>query len=376
MLLGWRAATWLFGLLAASSITGNEVYPPVDLPDFFARASLQGEALWHIWIAQNGYDAAPHGPDSAAFLPLYPALIALVHRLGPSWPLAGGLVTHGALAAALAYLFALARLDGDRDRGLLTIAATLLWPAAPFLGVVYPEALLLLTIAAALYHARRGRWWAAALWGALAGLTRGFGVLLALPLLIEWLGRDHRDTDTPRRRLGGALAITAPPLGFLTFLVVLTLQRGAPLAYFRAQEALAPGSLFGALGLRTLRDLPAILRNDTPLVRGFSLVQLPFPTPLIPALIDATALLIAALAGVVLLRSRRSYGFFVLAGVAAIALLDGLPGSPRHLLGLAPLYLALGDGARHPVLGYLAATLGLALVALTLLLYVNGFWVG
>ncbi|HEU5327127.1 MAG TPA: hypothetical protein VFU78_03485, partial [Thermomicrobiales bacterium] len=75
-------------------------------------------------------------------------------------------------------------------------------------------------------------------------------------------------------------------------------------------------------------------------------------------------------------RVRRSYGAFVLAGVAAAVFFGGLPGIARHLLALAPLYLALARWTRRPVAAYLAALLGLMLSALTMYLFVNGYWAG
>lgn len=375
LFIGWRAATWVFGILAASSVEG--IPPPLSAVDFLARASLQGEALWHIWLAQGGYGSTDHDPRIAAFPPMFAFLTQLLQRVVGSWSLAGGIVAHTALVAALAYLLALARLDcADHDGQLRTIAAALLWPAAPFLGVVYPEGLLLLTITAALYHARRGQWWAAGLWGVLAGLTRGFGLLLIIPLLFEWYDRPRRAVGGSRQRLAGFFAVIAAPLGFMTFLTLLAIQTGSPLTYFRAQAALGPGSLLGALGLRTLLDMPAILTDAAPAIRGYTVEALPFPTALIPAIIDLSVLITATCVGLWLLRGRRSYGLFVLAGVLAVALLYGLPDSSRHLLGLAPIYLTLGRWTRYPIGGYLSATLGIALIALTIFLQVNGFGAG
>ena len=141
--------------------------------------------------------------------------------------------------------------------------------------------------------------------------------------------------------------------------------------------SLGPGSPQYPLGLRTLLGQPAVLASATPTIRGYPIRALPFQTVDIPTAIDASLLLLATVAGFWLtLRVRRSYGLFVLAGVAGVALVNGLPGSARHLLVLAPLYLALGTWTRRPLAGYLAAMLALALVALTLFLFVNGFWAG
>ncbi len=71
----------------------------------------------------------------------------------------------GALFGAILYLHALVRLDHDRPTATRAVAFLLLCPTAVFLTAVYTESLLLLTMIAAVYHARRGQWWAAGLLG-------------------------------------------------------------------------------------------------------------------------------------------------------------------------------------------------------------------
>ncbi len=66
-----------------------------------ARALLQGEALWHVWLGERGYTFAAAQPATAAFTPLF-ALPQLVGLVAPSATVAGAL-RHAALVAALAY---------------------------------------------------------------------------------------------------------------------------------------------------------------------------------------------------------------------------------------------------------------------------------
>jgi hypothetical protein len=92
-------------------------------------------------------------------------------------------------------------------------------------------------------------------------------------------------------------------------------------------------------------------------------------------MIDSGLIALAVLCGIWLLREgRRSYGCFVLAGVAASVLIGGLPGSAANLLPLVPIYFAIARWLRRPVVGYLALILGLDLLALYLYLSVNGYW--
>ena len=371
----WTGALWLFALLA--SYLARDVYPPATAAEFFQRVLLQGEALWHVWIGQRGYAFTPDQPSTAAFPPLLALLLRAAVTVTGSWSLAGALVTHAALVGALAYLAALVRLDDDRPVAWRALIAVLLWPAAPFLNAVYPEAILLLAVTAALYHVRRGQWWPAACWGALAGLARGAGLLVLLPLAIEWWQQRPRDGRSTHERLRAILPLLLVPLPFLAFLGYLGWRTGTPFAFFAAQRTLGQGALIHPLALATLAHWREILARSTPLIRGYPAGGIAPGLLRVHEVIDFGTLACSVAAGLWLWRRvRRSYGAFVLAGVAAAVFFGGLPGIARHLLALAPLYLALARWTRRPVAAYLAALLGLMLSALTMYLFVNGYWAG
>lgn len=371
LLVGWRCALWLFALLAMST------YLPTPAPTtaklFFGRTVLSGEAHWHLQLVREGYHATGDGAVLAAFPPLYALLVRAVGFATHSYIWAGAFVSHVALLGALAYLLALVGLDRDRPVALRAGLAALLWPGAVQLGTISPDSTLLLTCTGALYHARRGQWGRAALWAALAGLTRGLGLLLAIPLLVIWLAqRRQQPASAPRRDLAALAATIAAPLAFLAFLAALWWQFGTPLTFFRAQHDLGFGTLRHPVGLGTIADWRAILNNAAPAVRGYNPEQSAFKTALIPAIIDATSLLVAGLAGVwLLLRARWADGLFVLLGTLAAFAIWGLPNSPQHLLALVPLYLALARWTNRPLIGYLAAFLSLEVLALTYYLYLN-----
>jgi hypothetical protein len=371
LLVGWRCGLWLFALLAMSTYLPTPA--PTTPEEFFGRTVLSGEAHWHLQLAAGGYRATGEGAALAAFPPLYALLVHLVGYLAPSLIWAGAFVSHAALLGALTYLLAFVGLDRDRATALRAGIAALLWPGAAHLGTISPDSTLLLACAGALYHARRGQWGWAALWAALAGLTRGTGVLLAVPLLAIWLApRWRRLVPLRRPDLAPLAAIAAAPLAFLLFLALLWWQVGTPRSFFRAQHDLGYGTLRHPVGLATLADWRAIVDNAAPVVRGYNPERSPFKTALIPALVDAAALLVGVLAGLwLLLRSQVAGGLFVLLGVLASFAIWGLPNSPHHLLALVPLYLALAAWTARPLVGYLAAFLGLELLALTYYLYLN-----
>ena len=367
LMVAWQGVLWLFALLAAYA--GRVGTAPETTGEFFTRILVKAEGARHLAIAQYGYDSL-----SAAHPPFFAMLTRLLSSFGIPLTWAGALVAHLALVGALVYLVALARLDLGEGAASRTIAVALLWPAAPLLGMVAPSSLLLLTATAALYHARRRQWGWAGVWAAHAVLTGGVGLLLVGPLLVEWL-EDRPWRRTAREFLGGLGAVLSAPLAFVAFLALLQVHIGSPRAYFSAQTEVAPGALLRPLGLQTLIDWRAILDNAAPLVRGYPTAEVPFPSVLIPAIIDSGVIALAALCGIWLLREgRRSYGLYVLAGAAATFLIGGLPGSAANLLPFAPIYLVLARWCARPVFGYLGLILGIDLLALFIYLTVNGYW--
>jgi len=154
--------------------------------DALVGPGCRWDSTWYLKIAEAGYTSAD--PARSAFFPLYPALIAIV-----SAPLGGSLLAAGLLiswACALAFLTLLHRtVAAARDTATATtvVRVAAYVPPAVFLSAVYTEALFLVLSLGALVAARRDRWaWAGTL-AAFAASCRSIGVLLVIPLVVEYL---------------------------------------------------------------------------------------------------------------------------------------------------------------------------------------------
>ena len=143
------------------------------------------DAEWFLRIARDGYDEV-----SAAFFPLYPALVAL---LGSSivWGTLLSLAAAG-LGAVCVFRIARAKLgDGGAHDTVLVLA---LFPTAFVFTAVYSDGLFLLLSAASFLAAERSRPWLAGIAGGLAVATRSMGLAL-LPALVYLLWpRSRRET--------------------------------------------------------------------------------------------------------------------------------------------------------------------------------------
>ena len=129
---------------------------------------------------------------------------------GISYEVAGYLIANICFAVALVLLYRLLSLDFDRRIAAASIWALALFPTAFFFTAVYTESPFLVLLVGALFAARLQRWWLAGMLGALAALTRSYGMFLVLPFaVLIW----QQYGDSLRRQPAKLLAVGMPLLG-------------------------------------------------------------------------------------------------------------------------------------------------------------------
>jgi hypothetical protein len=226
-----RAAIWVAAIFAFFFFEPNR-HPDADRWDtarlhdlgYFTDIWARWDSDFFLRIAQNGYDDA-----SAAFHPLYPALIAGLGRLFFGHYLLAGLVI--SLLCCLGSFVLLHRLAEERlgpDGAQRSVLYLAVFPMALFLQAVYSESLFLLLVLAAFALAERNRFAGAGLVTGLAILTRAAGLALLPALaLLAWRHRERL-----RSLAGIALAVPVAAV----YPLVLWQQVGDPWAFSDAQD--------------------------------------------------------------------------------------------------------------------------------------------
>jgi hypothetical protein len=226
-----RAAIWLAAIFSLFFFEPNR-HPNADTWDT-ARMHDLGYLtdVWARWDSDFFLRIAEHGYDktSAAFHPLYPALVALTGRaFFGHYVLAGVVIS---LLAALGSFVLLYRLAEERlgaDGGRRTVLYLAIFPMALFLQAVYSESLFLLLALAAFALAERNRFSAAGIVAGLAILTRAAGLALLPALaLLAWRNRE-------RLRAVAGLALALPVAA--VYPLVLWQQVDNPWAFTDAQD--------------------------------------------------------------------------------------------------------------------------------------------
>ena len=200
-------------------------------------ATTHWDGQHYLDIASEGYSYDPKRQSSVAFFPLYPVLVAGMHRtagLGVEW--AGLLVAHVLLLAGFVMLAAYVhrRCLPDSPRAATwAVLAFGLFPTTFFMRMTYSESTFLLLAVLAMFGIQR-RWRPLVVAGivGLATATRPVGVALLAPLwLYVW-----RQSESPGKALGRITCLTPVALwGLLAYMGFQYVQFDQPLAFAQTQ---------------------------------------------------------------------------------------------------------------------------------------------
>jgi hypothetical protein len=178
--------------------------------------------VWYLAIASNGYD---HAARRTAFYPIYPLLLRIFGTVFRSDLIAGVVVSLACFAIGLVVLHRLVTLELGEENADVCVTLLAFSPMAFFFSAVYTESLFLALSVGCIYLARRGRWWAAGLLGALAAASRNTGMLLAVPLVLLYFYGPREDAASPAQ---ADRAQRVPGGGELYWRVRTTLSRLGP----------------------------------------------------------------------------------------------------------------------------------------------------
>jgi len=314
------------------------------------------DGWWYQQIAAHGYhfqllppadqwDA--HGQSSAAFLPLYPALIRLVSTLTGLGGYGAGMllsVTFSFVAAAGVFAVT-ARLRGNRA-GVIAAGLWAVFPGSGLEWAVFGEPLFVALAAWTCYAVMTRHWFTAGALAFLAGLDRPAAVALIAVVGLSGLGAMVR-----RQKIFGPLvAVLVAPLGLLGYLLWVGRRTGDLLGYVKAEQ----GAWLRHFGHNTRHAV-------TDLLLGRSTFSHPAE--------DLLGLLLLVAAPCLLLLLLRLRPPLVLTLYAVLVLALGLGTGQlfdhvsRYLLAAFPLLIPLATALRRLKLPSLTVVLAMAAAA-------------
>ncbi len=328
-----------------------------------AKDLRRWDSGWYIAIAQSGYSFEPGVQSPVAFFPLYPMAVRALGALVGNLDLAGYLISNAALFGAVVLLWQLAedwgrapdgkRVPGDGSR---SVRLLLFGPVSFFFSLIFSEATFLFLTLLCFHAAHRRIWWLAGLAGFAAALTRNAGLLLAVPLLLEYFQASVKPPYFNRDRPWAGIALaSAPVAGLAAWAWYLGWEFGDPLILTKVQEA------WGRRLTWPWETLWMTWTYHAPFYRVWFLGH--------------ACAGMALVAAAVFFRLRPSLVAF--AGLAVLLNVSAahLEAIPRLLSSVFPLYIAGAAVIRRwPKPGGLMLDLSIALLVFSTVLYANGYW--
>lgn len=239
LFLATRAVLVLIGLVSYAAVPkgyGKQVawssWPLLDMWGVW-------DSLWYMDIAQNGYSLVTKLADypdqtNFPFFPLYPLLMRFISVFTSGDPfLAGLVISNGCLLIACYILYKLAELEWGSAIALRSVKYLFLFPVSFILSGVFTESLYLCISLLCFYLAKKRRWWLAGLCGGLLSATRTLGVLIAIPLLLEYARSINFKPANIKRN---SLFIGLVPLGLLAF-SLYNFQATGDFLFFKTNQA-------------------------------------------------------------------------------------------------------------------------------------------
>lgn len=330
--------------------------------------------IQHIWadhlfagriisIANKGYAVEATGFAGKFFNLLFPPLYSWIVRLISPVYLgsirAGFFVSnlHAILSGIVLYLLVMH--DLDRRSAVRALWYYSILPPSFLLTCTIPASTFLLLSLLSVYCARRRRFVISALFGALAALTDRLGIVLVVPLLLEFFNamtKEYRSLKEvtwqfyARKSLIGAAFILVP-LGFVAYLIINRVVGGSYFAYVEYLEELYGSSFalfYRACGVLTERLIDSYRAFQPSLVYGLYL----------PTLLCASmSLVMMLLKGKEL---RLSYLAYFMVCFPVIFSQTAVMDAPRQLFCCFPIIIAAMAMTKRRILDLLLSLLCIA----------------
>lgn len=172
-----------FFVVSAIHQPGNVTYNPPIATGLIG--AIKWDGIYYLGIIQKGYDLSSL---NAVFYPVFPLIILLLHKIGISVVPVAQFINAIALIIASQGLYLLTmEVAKKRKVAVLTVLAWLAFPSAHFFIAFYTEAVFVALATWSLLLLLRKKYLASGILAALAGGTRGVGIIFAVVIAVQYL---------------------------------------------------------------------------------------------------------------------------------------------------------------------------------------------
>jgi Gpi18-like mannosyltransferase len=344
----------------------RSTYVPGYYPEnIFINAWSRWDTGYYVGIMKEGYIAK----QNAAFFPMTSMLSWITHIVIPDPFLSVIITSNICFLFALIYIYKFIQLKyGDSELAERMALYYSIFPTAFFFIAGYTESTFLLFLILTFYHAEKKNWQLSALFGIFALLTRSTGAILALPVLLIYMGKINYDI---RKIKNDIIPIFTMPLGLVIVMGILMAYGRPALDFIYASRDIWPR--YTAM---PWFDLMRAFDN----IGSFTMASIligQFPVKLFCALVLVCLFLILSV--VSFYRIGIAYGTYSLLAMIFFLVNAGkeviLGSDLRYIVVIFPVFILFAMYGKNKYFNYAYISFSLLLLALFATIFAMGGWI-
>lgn len=324
--------------------------------------------FWNIWnrydigwlleIAQHGYKQL----IATAFFPLWPLLLFVTYKIFPfvSILIIAHILATIAFGLAIVIFYKLLRMDFGGTIAKQSAILLIVFPTAFFIICGYSEAIFLLWALLTIYWAKKDQWLLANIAAMLCCVSRLVGILIFIPLIIEYYIQYKKSIKW------NILYLLIAPVGLIGYCLYTYYLFGDFFAFVHAEQEWSRSIISYYLFKEIWHDIKGIFIGFRPEENGeFAAATMRLISYLLP-LVSTIYLLI---------KKYYVYGIYLLISFL-VPIATGVSTSYfRFLAVMFPMFIVLGIWSKNKFVYYLLFAISVTFQVLFIIMFVNGYWV-
>lgn len=330
--------------------------PGVGFFQFTQTSWNRWDAPHYLYLAQNWYTNVGDAANFIVFFPFYPLILRGVIFLLGSPALSGILASTAFFLTGAYFFFKLVQIDYDERVAWWATFAMTIFPTSYFFNAPYTESLFFLLFSLSLYLARQKNWILAGMLSGLSVLSRPYGFLITIAVMLEWF-------LTKKRSWKYLPIIIFPTL--LAGFYYLILNQNIYGSAFEFQKILADHwqkrFVFPFLGIR----------NSWRIAIGGNLTTFVLLVGWAEAVSTTISWVIIPLAFKYL---RRSWAIYYTMSIILFSSTGFVLSTPRYLLSVPPLFVLIALGYKNRIFRVVWSIVSIVLLFCLATLFTKGQW--
>jgi hypothetical protein len=231
----------------------------------------------------------------------------------------------------------------------------LISPLSFFFSIFYTEGLLLFLTIGAFYYARKKKWFIASLMGFFLALTRSEGILIVIPLAMEYLGIGYQPIKNSFKKIKkDVFYFLFIPAGLMVYMFFLYIKFKDGFVFLKAQSEWGRKFVPIFTTISNVNNFPLFYRLLFLGTVFFALIMILY---------------------LIHLKMKLSYISYCLIFLLFYLSTNSLEAIPRHVSILFPIYIGLSVMAnKNENLNNLLVLSSVGLLTLFTILFANGYW--